>query len=276
MDLSVVIASFADPLGLYLTTFAAIEQLSKTKLEWEIILACDGGTPYKYEKQVGVRVLRIRTGSPQGTRDAGIKAAKSANVAVIESHVIVSDFACFLEMHKELGGAMTFPNRIAEGPEMFSVYGTETDFDGNLWFNKILYAPPSGKPRRVVQFGHSCFMIDKNAYETIGGYTDLLTGWGFEEPLLCLRFWMLGYECWQVPNVWHAHYLADRGAGNAMASDAFKKNAQIVKYVLTGQVTGGLQTTLPMQQERDKVCAGPFQGNLNSLKEYFTQEKIIS
>jgi hypothetical protein len=277
VDLSVVIASHQDPLGLYLTTFAVIEQLSKTNLTWEIVLACDGGTPYKWEKQPNVRCLRIRTGSPQGTRDAGIRAAQAERILCIESHVIVSDIASFLEAHKALGGAMTFPARIGEGPEMFNVFGTETDWDGNLWFKRTLYFPQNGKePYRVPQFGHSCFMINKSNYVNVGGYTDLLTGWGGEESLLCLKFWMLGYELWQTPNVWHAHYLDNRGAGTAMASENFTRNFAIGKYVLTGKVSSGLQVTTPIRLERDFIMAGPFGGDIEKLKIYFKERGIIN
>ena len=273
MDLSVVIASYQDPLGLYLTTFAAIEQLSKTDLNWEIVIAADGGTEYKWEKQPNVRCLRLRTGSPQGTRDAGIRAAKYNDVLCIESHVVVSDIERLLLAHQALNAAMTFPARIGEGPEMFDVYGTETDWDGNLWFKNTIYQIPNDQPYRVPQFGHSCFMIDKKEYEAVGGYTDLLTGWGFEEPFLCLKFWMLGRTCWQVPSIWHAHFLDNRGAGTAMASEAFQKNAQIVKYVITGN-PGTLRITPEMIAERKRIESGPFNGNLNALREYFKSEGI--
>ena len=277
MGLSIVVATHADPLGLYLTVFSVIQQMaSKQDMDWEIVIAADGGSEYKWEKIPNVRCLRIRTGSPQGTRDAGIRAAKYNDILCIESHVVVSDIRLLLAEHKKLGGAMTFPARIAEGPEMYEVYKTETDWDGNLWFKRTIYQAPSGEPYRVPQFGHSCFMIDKKEYEVVGGYTDLLTGWGFEEPLLCLKFWMLGRTCWQVPSICHSHFLDNRGAGAAMASEPFQKNAQIVKYVIAGIVSPGLQVTAAMQEERRRIEAGPFGGDLNKLKEHMKEQGIIS
>jgi hypothetical protein len=273
MDLSVVIAAHADALGLYLTTFAVIEQLSKTSLNWEIIIAADGGSEYKWEKQPNVRCLRIRTGSPQGTRDAGIRAAQSQHVLCLESHVIVSDIESFLRVHKALGGAMTFPARVGEGPEMYDVIGTDTDFEGNLWFKRTLYGPPSGEPHRVPQFGHSCFMIDRHQYEAVGGYGNTLTGWGGEEPLLCFKFWMMARTCWQVPSIWHSHYLDNRGAGVAMVSENFTRNFKIVKYIITGQNTG-IVLTPEIQQERARICAGSFGGDFNKLREHFKREGI--
>lgn len=275
MALSVVVATYNDPLGLYMTVMALLQQLAYFSEEWEIIIAADGGSGVKWEKLPNVRCLRIRTGSPQGTRDAGIRSAKFRDVLCIESHVIVSDIACFLAEHRKLGGAMTFPLRVAEGAELYNVFGNETDWDGNLWFKKTLYQPPSDKPYRVPQFGHSCFMIDQDQYVTVGGYTNLLKGWGFEEPFICLRFWMMGKTLWQIPSVWHAHYLSDRGAGAAMASSQFQENARILKYVIAGE-QGTLQLTPELITERKKVCAGPFNGNLQTLREYFKKEGIAN
>src|SRR5277367_5202890 len=109
MDLSCVIASHANPQGCYLTVFALLFQLQKTNLQWEIIIAADGGSETMWEKLPNTRCLRIRSGSPQGTRDAGIREAKADAVLVVEDHVLVNDLESFLRAHNALGGAMTFP-----------------------------------------------------------------------------------------------------------------------------------------------------------------------
>lgn len=267
LDISVVVASHQNSQGCYLTVFALLFQLQKTNLQWEIIIAADGGTEYMWEKLPSVRCLRIRSGSPQGTRDAGIREAQAETVLVIEDHVLVDDIEAFYEAHKALGGAMTFPARVGEGTSLYNVYGTTTNFDGNLWFKRTIYSPPSGKPYRVPQFGHSCFMLDRAAYEAVGGYTNLLTGWGFEEPLLCLKFWMLGYELWQVPAIGHAHFLADR-TGGAMQSAAFVRNSHVMQYVIAGR-TPPFTITSDMKLERDRICQGPFNGDMMLLRAHF-------
>jgi hypothetical protein len=274
MALSIVVATHQDPLGLYMTVMALLQQLATFKEDWEIVIAADGGSGMKWEKIPNVRCLRIQTGSPQGTRDAGIRSAIFDTVLCLESHVIVSDIKAFCAEHRRLGGIMTFPARVAEGSEMYNVFGSETDFDGNLWIKKTLYNPKE-YPYRVPQFGHSCFMINRHEYIETGGYTDLLKGWGYEEPFLCLKFWMLGKVCWQVPYVWHAHFLADRGAGVAMASEQFQENAKIMRYVIAGKQSPGFIITPAISAERTKICSGPFNGNLEKLKEYFLKEGII-
>lgn len=273
MRLSVVIASHLNPQGLYLTTFSTISQLQKDfQGDCEVIIAADGGSPAKWENIPGVRCLRIKTGSPQGTRDAGIRAAQGETILVLEDHVVVSDIKCLYESHIENSAAMTFCSRRFESGEFFNAYGTETDWDGNLWFKRTIYKPQH-IPRPVVQFGHSCFMLDRQSYTDVGGYTSLLSGYGGEETLLCLKFWMMGYQCWMEPRVWQAHYLSDNGMGAAMASEQFQKNFKIVKYVLTGE-SGDLQITTDMMQERQRIISGPFNGQIENLKKYFLQEGI--
>ena len=281
MDLSVVVASHVNPQGLYLTVFSVLQQLLKVSFSWEIIISADGGTPVKWEKLQNVKCLRVQTGSPQGTRDAGIRAASGRLCLVIEDHVIVSDIASFLEVYNTIPShwrpAILFPARIGETAELFSAYGTTTDFDGNLWFKTTQYSPSgqTGLPYRVPQFGHSCFLLDREWYLESDGYGTTLKGYGGEEPLLCFKAWMLGRECWQTPNIWHAHYLSDNGMGNAMGTEQFKKNFEIVKYIMTGDYSV-LRPPISQAviQERERIKQGPYGGDFNKLREYFKREGI--
>lgn len=283
-QLSVVIATFNDEPCLYLTVMAVLQQLVKTPLEWEIIIAADGGSAVKWESlnqpwlmSHPIRCVRLgagnRTGSPQGTRDIGIRAAKFRNVLCIESHVVLSDIASFYQSHVDLKSTLSFPIRVAEGSEMFTVYGSESKNDGDLWYKRLIYRPVSVQPYRIIQFGHSAFLIDKAFYESIGGYTNLLTGWGHEEQLLALKIWMLGGTCWMIPSIWQAHYLTPGAHGDVLFSETFQKNGHIVHYLITGEYSG-FYPTLEMQRERQRICSGPFGGDFKRLWSYFQQESI--
>lgn len=271
--ISVVIADCLDNADLYLTYFSLLNQLDKSDLSWEIIIAADGGSTTKWEKMPHTRCLRICTGSPQGTRDAGIRAAKHADILCIESHVIVSDIKTWLEHHSDKKAAISFPARIGEGTEMFNVYGSITDKNGNLWYARHLYEP-QGESYPIIQFGHSAFMIDRNFYIAHGGYTNLLKGWGGEEPLLCLKTWMLGGECWMFPDIWHAHYLTPNAHGLSMASDDFKQNFEVVRFVMTGERKVGIAIPQEAINERQRICKGPFGGDLNLLWKYFKERGV--
>ncbi|MHB8501518.1 MAG: glycosyltransferase family protein [Candidatus Acidiferrales bacterium] len=260
--ISIIITSCHDPSTCYLTAFAAKCQLDSAGIPHEIIIVADGGTEYKWEKQSFI-CLRVNTGSPQGSRDAGIKAAAFNDVLLLESHVIISDISRLLLEHQYRHAAITYPIRRGEGPELFDVYAHETDWDGNLWHKKLVYSPVQSVPYRVAQFGASCFMLDRAWYLDSGGYTSLLRGWGGEEPFLPLKAWMLGREVWQVPSVSHYHYLT---VGAHAEKPDLENNLAIVGYIIAGRKTPTLRITPQIEAERRRICKGPFHGNLDTLR----------
>jgi GT2 family glycosyltransferase len=51
-----------------------------------------------------------------------------------------------------------------------------------------------------------CFLaIRHELFAHIGGFDNGLVVWGSEDGELCLRVWLLGYECWLVPTLEVAH-----------------------------------------------------------------------
>lgn len=286
--LSVVIPTHADPLGLYLTVFSLKTQLEKLLSAWEILIVADGGTDSKYEiTDSRIRCLRLtgnnRTGSPQGTRDYGIRHAKYKNVLCIESHVIISDVEKLLVSHLTLGSALTFPVRLGEGPEMLPVYGHTMDW-GKFWYQSSLSKSIDDKPYKAATFGHACFMVDRDWYKQAGGYTMLQQGWGGEEPYLNLLAWQTGREVWMTPSVHHYHYLTP-GAHSGNRED-FNRNFQIAAYLHGGvkyldQTTRCLSApllkiTTGIEQQRQEICKGLFSGDLDALREYFKRERVLN
>lgn len=279
--LSVVIGAYHNEEGTYLSLFSIINQLKQQpSLWWEVIIVADAGTEWKYEKLPKVRVIRLtgsnRSGSPQGTRDAGIRAAKYKTVLSIENHVTVSHPELWYWEHHRMGATLSFVPRMAEGPEMYNVYGSTTDWDKTLWYKRLIYSPISDSPYRICQFGHSAFIIDRDWYIQNGGYTNLLSGWGHEEQFLALKVWMLGGSCWMIPSVNQAHFLSIGAHGDSLGSEQFERNWKIGRFVLTGERPQGLIITPAMQAERDRICSGPFQGNIDKLKEHFKNEGIVN
>lgn len=277
MNLSVVVATHQDPLGLYLTVYALQQQLQTFPNDWEIIIAADGGSPVKWEKLHNTRCLRITTGSPQGTRDAGIRVAKHPVILCVESHVVVSDIKNWLAQHIAKKAAISFPARVGETSELFTVSNTDTNWNGDLWIKRHFNDCDKQGAHRVVQFGHACMMIDRDWYYRSGGYTMLQKGWGGEEPYLCLKAWMTGRECWVFPDIWFAHYLQPGAHTGYRESENFVRNIDIVKYVIAGQIPPRgriLSLTPELRKEREIILNGPFNGDLNKLREYFRREGI--
>lgn len=274
--LSVVITAFKNEEGLYLTQAAVRAQLERLPFPYGVIIVADGGTEQKFEKLPFTSVLRGHFGSPQASRDAGIRASIYPITLLLESHVVVNDVHRLVVQHRERGSALTFPCRIAESAEMFNVYGQEVDWAGNIWHKRLVYKPHDNKPYRVAQFGHSCFCLDRDWYLRSGGYTNLMKGWGGEESFLALKAWMLGRECWMIPDVQHAHYLTPGAHADVMFSAQYKRNFDILKYVISGQVNPGFVSDAAVEMERQKICAGPFKGDVTLLQKYFKEEGVLS
>lgn len=288
MEVSLVIATHADPEGLYLSTFSALQQLEKSSLNWEIILVCDGGEPWKYEQaHENIRCIRLtgqnRTCSPQGTRDVGIRNAKYNNVLCIDSHVIVSDIEKWVAEHEKMYATTSFPAMVGGSSEMWKMYSSVFDWEGSFWYKHVLYNPKKWEPYRILETSHSGFMLNRNFYVEHGGYTNLLQGYGSEETLWGLKSIMLGGQNFLIPAVWHAHYQpAGRNEG-ADTKPNYRRNFMISAYVLGGQkylekaesyYRDKLQITPDIQRERIRVCNGPFHGDLDALREHCKREGI--
>lgn len=297
LKLSVVIASYNDPEGLYLSFWSVYTQLRDLlvggiNVDFEIIVAADGGTPVKWENvdRARVRVLRLagsnRTGSPQGTRDAGIRAATYPVVLCIESHVIVGDLAAWYRQHLKTGAAISFPRRVGESLEQRTAYGASFDWNVSFWNKTLQSEPKSLEPYKICQCGHSAFMLDRDWYLQSGGYTLLQQGYGGEEPWLNLKVWMLGRESWMIPLAWHAHYMDDRGNGAAISTVNFAFNFKLAAYVMGGKkyldlvgrsfADPSLRITPDISIERARICAGPFGGDLDKLRELFLTDEVVN
>lgn len=288
MSVSLMIATFNNPEGLYLSVFAALEQLEKSNIEWEIVICADGGTEIKYENaHPSIRVYRYgggnRLGSPQATRDAGIRHCHYPNVLCIDSHVIVSDIGKWVSEHERLRAALSFPAMVGGSHEMWKLYGSVFDWEGSFWYKKVLYAPKSVDPYPVLETSHSGFMVDRNWYFESNGYTDLQKGYGGEETLLGVKAWMLGRKNYMIPSVWHAHYQPISRNEGAELTENYKRNFCVAAYVLGGKdhlakaqehYKYTLKITPEITKERERICAGPFEGNLDLLRKHLQDEGI--
>lgn len=274
--LSVVITAHHDDACLYLSYFSVVSQLESQNILHEVVIVADQGTEQKFEKRANTRVIRGNFGSPQASRDAGLKAARYPTALVLESHVILSDPGRLVAQHEMRESAMTFPCRLAEGTEMFDVYGQEVDWGGSLWHKRLVYHPRSDRPYRVAQFGHSCFVLDREWYLASGGYTNLMSGWGGEEPFLSLKAWMLGRECWMVPDVAHFHYLTAGAHAGISHSPDFRRNFDLLAYLIAGRKAAGFNPTAADEAERRRIVEGPFAGDAVKLKQWMDLNEVLN
>lgn len=282
--LSVVVATYKDPLGLYMTVYSLVGQLQHlaSQFEWEIIIAADAGTEYKWEKLPNVRCMRIHGGSPQYTRDFGIRSAKYPTVLCVESHVVLDDIALWLQSHYDTKATLSFNKRIGETSELYTSYGYEMDWDRTFWNKKTIYLPPKAlTPYPIVANGHAAFLIDRTFYIQHGGYFLEMQGWGGEEPDLNLLVWHMGGSVWMHPQSSHAHYLT--AGAHASRTEDFARNFCIAAYEHGGKkysnMVGnhfhyGFTVTPNIEKRRQLICQGKFNGNLDALRTYFKEQGI--
>lgn len=65
--------------------------------------------------------------------------------------------------------------------------------------------PPGPDPTAVPMLGAGFLAMRREVFAAVGGFDTGLQLWGYEDSELCLRLWLLGYECVVVPSVVVAH-----------------------------------------------------------------------
>lgn len=298
--LSVVIPSWQDKKGLYLTYTSAFAQLEASGIGHEFIVVADGGIDIPFEQNPDTKVLRGSFGSPQHSRDAGIRAARFPYVVCLDSHVSCGPglFNSLLFTAKSTEAAAVFPAMAFYQRRALS-YSRKIDWMYGLHVAQALPRPQSEQPHRIADACHGVFLLNREKYVAAGGYSLEQKGWGGEEEYLNLKFWMLGEECWMVPNVYHWHYTAEsrRSDADRMRSAEYARNYMLASYVLGGErylyksagcfvspqkenyaaaraAFVGIPRDATIKADRAKVEAGPFGGDLDRLRAHFKSQDI--
>ncbi len=68
-------------------------------------------------------------------------------------------------------------------------------------------SPESAEPRPVPTLGGGCMAMRRETLERAGAFDEGMPQWGSEDLELCVRYWLLGYEAWVVPEVTVLHYF---------------------------------------------------------------------
>lgn len=297
--ISVVIPTRDDPEGAYLTAGAAYTQLERYGQQFEIIFVVDSG-PTNDHKDPGefsnASTVYVRHGSPQGARHEGIMRARGSKVFCLDSHVVLSQ-GFFEDALEVMNKAVGIPTAMVFAPLVFRnrrspAYGYAVNWGLDFW-NGGYHNQPKHKDTAysIACAGHGAFLVDREAYVHTGGYTLEQKGWGGEETFLCLKFWMLGYQCAILPQHYQWHYMKPGRNSATNTTEEFAMNFCIAAYAI-----GGLPACQPIfewfgrrhsrlrdrwheitqrsQTERAKILNGPYKGNLEALRAHFKREGI--
>lgn len=290
--ISVVIPSRNDYEGAYLTAAAAYTQLEKLEIPFEIIFVIDN--PNAGGRNVSARFVpsecyTIDAGSPQASRDFGIRKARYRNVFCLDSHVVCSEgfFRDALNQLDESEHGLVFP-AMALHSRTFLLYGYRMSWDSEFWNAEYYRAPHSAKPYPIIGAGHGAFALDRDVYLGIGGYSLQQKGWGGEEPFLNLKYWMLGSDCVMLPQHYHFHFTDASRNTAARNSYQLSWNMCYAAFVIGGRkalepvlswhrkkhagLSGG-SIELAGMAERAEILAGPYAGDLGLLRSMLRRDE---
>ena len=65
----------------------------------------------------------------------------------------------------------------------------------------------SNEPSAVPTLGGGFMAMRHDTLKAAGGFDDGMPQWGSEDLEICVRYWLLGYEVWVVPEVTVMHYF---------------------------------------------------------------------
>jgi len=163
----------------------------------------------KIDERVSVLRLTRHTGAPIG-RNLGAARAHGNIIIFADAHVSVP--AGWFE---GLADALS-PSLVgAVGPAICDMADPSAKGYGLGFTGPRLdwaWLPPAGShPYPVPLLGAGFMALRREVFIEAGGFDEGLIIFGMEDSELCLRLWLLGYECWIVPDVeiLHRSYPAD-------------------------------------------------------------------
>jgi glycosyltransferase involved in cell wall biosynthesis len=158
-------------------------------------------------------VQLIRSLQPLGVaaaRNRGLAQARGEIVVFADAHIDVPErwwepIACTLNQ-PQVG--VVAPGIGVMGEPHHSVSCGQRIAEPNL---RVEWLPwKAAEPHPVPTLGGGFMAMRRDTLERAGAFDDGMPQWGSEDLELCVRYWLLGYEVWVVPEVTVLHYFRKR------------------------------------------------------------------
>lgn len=224
------------------TVASVVSDLERTGAPYEIALILNGEYPMNAALMHEADMVKPvfcgpHINSPQAARNVGAEQTSGETIFFLDSHVIVPP-GFFKQMQDDLdetGAAFMGTGHRWLGSKKF--YGCRIAWEEYLWSRETMNVPPLGEGKlwKTAIHPHGAFAVRRKAYDDIGGYWQALRGFGGEESQLCLKMWMMGYECWATPRTYHWHWLPP---GGRRTSDLFRDENFARNFLLVAAAYG--------------------------------------
>jgi glycosyltransferase involved in cell wall biosynthesis len=158
----------------------------------------------------GVAVRLLRYDRPLGVsaaRNRGMEHARGEVVVFSDAHVDVPDgwWAPIVETLQRREVGIVGPAIGVMGRDNAPLACGQRIADADLRVEWLPWMGP--RPRPVPTLGGGFVAMRRETLEAAGAFDDGMQQWGSEDLEICLRYWMLGFEAWVVPEVEIPHYF---------------------------------------------------------------------
>jgi glycosyltransferase involved in cell wall biosynthesis len=194
-----------------------VEQFAATlPADSEVIVIDNGSTDgcadfLAAEPRANVQLIR----SPQplgvaAARNRGLAQARGEIVVFADAHIDVPErwwepIVCTLNQPQV--GVVAPGIGVMGEPHHPASYGQRIA-EPNL---RVEWLPwKAAEPHPVPTLGGGFMAMRRDTLEQAGAFDDGMPQWGSEDLELCVRYWLLGYEVWVVPEVTVLHYFRKR------------------------------------------------------------------
>lgn len=246
-DLTIVIPSRGNPLGLWATLHSCFQDLEASQISADFVVVTNGDYVIPEEDQClqalqskGVLRKHLHFSeplTPPVARQRGAAETDSKYIAFFDNHCIVARqyFERALLDMEQIGMDMLHSTTVFYAGGIAN-YEYRLKLAHNFWGEAHSVPLVTYKPYKIAVGGHGGFLVRKSVWDEVGGYgpENLFVGYGGEEMLFDLKMWRYGKNNFIDPKVIHYHYTGSRGYDRHHTDDYYT-NMLVTAHVIGGE-----------------------------------------
>ncbi|MBI2265147.1 MAG: glycosyltransferase [Armatimonadetes bacterium] len=251
--------------------------------DYEIILVDDGSTDGSFDaihpEEYSVPVRILRNPEPMGfakSRNRGAAAGDGEFLVFIDCHILPSE-NWLSEMVKAVNlpdGGMSVPKIMDLGQDLSIWEGKiNTYIFDSYYLNPQWHCEERTEIYEVPLGCGSSYLIRKNVFDKVSGYTEEFVRVGREDTELCLKACLLGYRIYATPHAYVKHYFKQTWGDSFEVHFTILHNTLCFAYLHFGEENFGrvIQTVKNSKYFPQALLAVMENRNLQSFKERYKE-----